>query len=224
MRLLVVEDYPPLRLSLVQGLREAGYSVDASADGTEGLRLAQQTSYDVLLLDWMLPGMDGITLVEHLRRAGNAVHILMLTAKDTVPDRVAGLGAGADDYLVKPFAFPELLARLQALTRRAYGAKDNVIRIADLEIDTGARHARRAGQEIELTAREFALLEVLARRTGDVVSRQDLWEHCYDFASEATSNVVDVYIGYLRRKLEPSHLSKLIHTRRGQGYVLAVDP
>jgi DNA-binding response OmpR family regulator len=220
MRVLVVEDYAPLRKSLARGLREAGFAVDASGDGEEGLWYAESNEYDAIVLDLMLPKLDGLTIIRRLRKAQSPTSILILTARDAVEDRVRGLDLGADDYLVKPFAFEELLARVRALIRREYGARAPVIRVADLEMDTAARLVRRAGRQIELTGREYALLELLALRAGEVVTRTDIWEHIYDFDSSAQSNVVDVYIGYLRRKLEASGLPRLIHTRRGQGYML----
>jgi DNA-binding response OmpR family regulator len=220
MRVLVVEDYAPLRKAVVQGLKEAGFAVDAAGDGEEGLWYARSNQYDVIVLDLMLPKKDGLSILSSLRQAGDPVHILILTARDTLDDRVRGLNGGADDYLVKPFAFEELLARVRALVRRRYESKSPMIRVADLEIDTVARVVRRAGTEVNLTAREYALLEFLALRAGQLVSRSDIWEHLYEFDSSAQSNVVDVYIGYLRRKLERPQWPHLIHTRRGQGYVL----
>lgn len=223
MRILLVEDYTPLRKSLTEGLSEAGFAVDATGDGEEAHWYAKTNTYDVIVLDLMLPGLDGLTLLKKLRQAGNPVHVLILTAKDTLEDRLKGLNLGADDYLVKPFAFEELLARIRALVRRKYDSKNPVIRIADLEVDTARRMARRAGAEIELTAREYALLEFLAMREGRLVTRTDIWEHVYDFHSSPESNVVDVYIGYLRKKIERTGSPRLIHTRRGQGYVLEVE-
>jgi len=220
MRVLVIEDYQPLLKSLTQGLEEAGFAVDASADGEEGLWYARSHDYDAIVLDLMVPGVDGLTILSRLRRDGSSVPVLIVTAKDTVEDRVKGLDLGADDYLVKPFAFEELVARVRALVRRGYDNRDPVIRIDDLEIDTTARTARRDGQRIDLSAREYALLEFLAMRAGQVVSRTAVWEHVYDFHSDPGSNVVDVYVGYLRKKIERPGLSKLIHTRRGQGYLL----
>ena len=220
MRVLVIEDYRPLLKSLNQGLEEAGFAVDATADGEEGLWYARSHEYDAIVLDLMVPGVDGLTILSRLRRDGASVPVLIVTAKDTVEDRVKGLDLGADDYLIKPFALDELLARVRALIRRRYDNKDPVIRIDDLEIDTTARTAMRRGQRIELSAREYALLEFLAMRGGQVVSRTDVWEHVYDFHSDPGSNVVDVYVGYLRKKIERPGLAKLIHTRRGQGYLL----
>lgn len=220
MRVLIVEDYDPLRQSLGQGLQEAGFAVDVSPDGEEGLWYARSNDYDAIILDVMLPTMSGLNVLTELRQAGNPVPILLLTAKDTVQDRVAGLNRGADDYLIKPFAFEELLARVRALVRRRYDAKDPVLRIQDMEIDTARQTVHRAGRFIDLTAREYALLEFLALRAGQVVSRSDIWEHLYDFEASAESNVVNVYIGYLRKKIERPDLPRLIHTRRGRGYVL----
>jgi DNA-binding response OmpR family regulator len=220
MRVLIVEDYEPLRTSIGQGLREAGFAVDASADGEEGAWYARSNDYDVIVLDIMLPAIDGLTILSRLRQAGDKTPILLLTARDTVEDRVAGLNQGADDYLVKPFAFAELLARVRALVRRRYDAKDPVLHVHDLAIDTAKRTVHRTGEPIELTAREYALLEFLALRAGEVVSRTDIWEHLYEFDSSVESNVVNVYIGYLRKKLERPGCPPLIHTRRGLGYVL----
>ncbi len=223
MRVLIVEDYTPLRESLAQGLREAGFAVDVSSDGQEGLWYAQSNDYDAIVLDIMLPKLDGISMLGRMRKSGSQVPVLLLTAKDTVEDRVTGLNTGADDYLVKPFAFDELLARVRALLRRRYDKPDPVICIEDLQVDTSTHVVRRQGRAVELTAREFMLLEFLALRAGEVVSRTDIWEHLYEFHSSADSNVVDVYIGYLRKKLERPGLPKLIHTRRGHGYVLGGD-
>ena len=224
MRVLIVEDYAVLRESLARGLRDTGYAVDAAADGGDGLFLAQQQPYDVVILDLMLPGLGGLDVLRRLRAAGDTTPVLVLTAKDALPDRVAGLDAGADDYLVKPFAFDELAARVRALVRRRYERRDPVIRIGDLEIDTRARSARRGGEVIALSAREYALLEYLAHRTGHVVTRGELWDHVYDFAAEPGSNVVDVFISHLRRKIDGGRDKKLIHTRRGQGYLLGEEP
>ncbi len=210
-----------MRAAVTEGLEEHGFAVDVAADGAEGLWLAQQNPYDVVVLDIMLPKLDGLALMTKLRAAGNKVAILLLTAKDTIEDRVRGLDLGADDYLVKPFAFAELLARVRALVRRRYDVRDPVLRVDDLEVDTVSRTARRAGTPIELSPREYVLLAYLAMRAGELVTRTDIWEHCYDFQSDATSNVVDVYVGYLRKKLGPP---AIIHTRRGHGYVLGGQP
>jgi len=220
MRVLIIEDYTPFRTWLSKGLRERGFAVDTAAEGMTGLRHARSNDYDVILLDLMLPGIDGLNLLDQLRRSGNEVHVLILTAKGTIQDRVAGLNLGADDYLVKPFAFEELLARVKALIRREYRVKSSVIRIADLEINTANHAVRRAGSLIELSAREYALLEYLALRQSQVVTRTSIWESLYDMNYEVTSNVVDVYIGYLRKKIDQPGLKQLIHTRRGEGYIL----
>lgn len=220
MRVLIVEDYEPLREALAQGLREAQFAVDVAADGDSGLWYANSNDYDVIVLDLMIPGIDGLTLLKRLRAGGGKTHVLILTAKDTTEDRVKGLNLGADDYLVKPFAFAELLARVRALVRRRYKAKTPVITVEDLEIDTTTRTIRRAGKRVELTPKEYSLLQYLAMRPGELVTRTEIWEHVYEFHSEAESNVVDVLIGHIRRKLEGPDLPKLIHTRRGHGYVL----
>jgi DNA-binding response OmpR family regulator len=220
MRVLLVEDYMPLRESVTQALEEAGFAVDASADGEEGLWYARSSDYDAIVLDIVLPKLDGLSVLQQLRKAGSRTPVLLLTAKDTVADRVTGLDLGADDYLVKPFALEELLARVRALLRRKYDAADPIIHVQDLEVNTVSRIVRRGGERIDLTAREYALLEFLARRMGEIVSRTEIWEHVYDFRSNVESNVVDVYVGYLRKKIERGGLPRLIHTRRGQGYVL----
>ncbi len=223
MRLLVVEDYGPLRKSIVRALGEAGYAVDATGDGQEGLWFAQSSDYDLIVLDLMLPGLDGWSILRKLREEGVKTHVLILTARDAVEDRVEGLDLGADDYLVKPFALEELLARVRALLRRKYQNKNPLIKIADLELDQASRQVRRGGHEIDLTRREYALLEFLALRAGEVVSRSEIWEHLYEFHAQAQSNVVDVYIGYLRKKLDGPGLAILIHTKRGQGYWLGEE-
>jgi DNA-binding response OmpR family regulator len=220
MRLLLIEDYLPLQKSLAKGLREAGFAVDVTGDGEEGLWYAMGEEYDAIVLDLMLPGMDGLALLEKLRSEGRQTHVLILTAKDTVADRVKGLDLGADDYLVKPFAFEELLARIHALIRRRYQAKSPVIVVSDLELERGSRTARRAGRTLQLTAREYALLEMLALNAHRVVTRTEIWEHLYDFSAEPGSNVIDVFIRQLRKKLESGGRPRLIHTRRGIGYLL----
>ncbi len=191
MRLLLVEDSERLQRSLGTGLRCAGYAVDIAGAGPDGLWRATSTNYDVIILDIMLPGMDGLSVLRQLRSEGNQTHVLLLTAKGTVEDRVAGLRTGADDYLIKPFAFDELLARVEALGRRLIGQKDPVLRVADLEIDTLGRTVRRAGVAISLLPREFALLSYLAARCDQVVSRTDIEIHIYDDRVEPMSNVVD---------------------------------
>jgi len=219
-RVLVVEDSVPIQKSLAKGLREAGFAVDVSGDGEEGLWYATSNDYDVVVLDLMLPRVDGLTILRRLRADGRSTHVLILTARDTVQDRVLGLDLGADDYLVKPFAFEELLARVRALARRAYSAKNPQLTVDDLRLETSARRVWRGDDEVVLTSREYALLEYLAMRAGEAVSRTDIWEHVYEFNSEADSNVVDVYIGYLRKKVERPDGPALIHTIRGVGYSL----
>ncbi len=220
MRVLVVEDYTPLRLAIVKGLTDAGFSVDVAINGKDGLWHAQSGEHDVIILDLMLPEIDGLTILKELRAAKSEAHVLVLTAKDHVRDRIQGLNLGADDYLTKPFVFGELLARVRALVRRKYGEKNPVLQISDLEIDTRSRDVKRGGELLELTPKEYALLEFLALRAGEVVTRSDIWQHVYDFHSETQSNVVDVYISYLRKKVDQDGMPKLIHTRRGHGYVL----
>ncbi len=220
MRILLVEDYLPLQKSLAKGLREAGYAVDVTGDGKDGLWYAMSNDYDVIILDLMLPGIDGLSILKKLRAKDKNNQVLILTAKDTVDDRIKGLDLGADDYLVKPFAFGELLARVRALMRRRYEQKCPCLQIEDLRIDTATRRVWRGEDEITLTSREYMLLEYLAMRARQVVSRTDIWEHVYDFNSEASSNVVDVYIGYLRKKIEKENRPPLLRTVWGQGYIL----
>jgi two-component system OmpR family response regulator len=221
MRVLVAEDHAPLARSLANGLREEGFAVDLTGTGDDALRLAQNNPYDCIVLDVMLPGRDGWSVVRELRREGSRSPILLLTARDAVEDRVKGLNLGADDYLVKPFAWDELLARVQALVRRGVGQTAPTLHVGDLEINTAGKTVRRAGKSIVLTAKEYALLEYLAQRQGQVVSRNDIWDHLHDQVDQASSNVVDVYIGYLRTKIDREHPVKLIQTRRGFGYVLS---
>lgn len=221
MRLLLIEDSARLRSTLERGLRQAGYVVDLAKDGREGLWLATDNEYDVVVLDLMLPEIDGLTVLRELRsRRKTGPHVLILSAKDTVQDRVEGLRLGADDYLIKPFSFDELCARLQALVRRAYQAKSPVIGIGDLQIDTNARRVLYAGRDVKLTAREYSVLEILALRAGAIVTRRYLQERLYELDSEATSNVVDVLVYSLRKKLDPHHPQRLVKTRRGQGYMI----
>ncbi len=220
MRLLFVEDYAPVRNAVAQGFRENGFAVDTAGDGAEGLWLARTNDYDVIVLDIMLPEMDGLTVLQRLRELQRPSPVLILTCKDTVEDRVKGLNAGADDYVVKPFAFPELLARVRALVRRKYDVKSPTLRVADLVIDTASRTVQRGSEAIDLTAREYGLLEFLAYRAGQLVTRTDIWEHLYNLDDQATSNVVDVYVGYLRKKIDRPNEPSLIHTRRGQGFIL----
>ncbi len=223
MRLLIIEDYKPLREPLAKGLREAGFAVDATGDGEEGLWYALGNDYDVIILDLMLPGVGGLEILKKLRAQGRQSHVLILTARDTLNDRVTGLDLGADDYLVKPFEFRELLARIRALVRRGYRQKNPLIEVQDLRIDLAGQKVWRGREEIPLTPREYALLEYLAMRAGQVVPRSDIWEHVYEFNSSTSSNVVDVYIGYLRKKLDPPDRPSLINTVRGRGYSLGAE-
>jgi DNA-binding response OmpR family regulator len=220
MRLLLVEDSPRLQRSLTTALKKAGYAVDVAGDGEAGLWLAVGNDYDTVILDLMLPRLDGLSLLEQLRAKGKQTHVLLLTARDTVEDRVRGLRKGADDYLVKPFALDELLARVEALCRRSYGTKATRIVLGELVIETGARTVTLAGVSVELTPREYALLEYLALRQGQVVSRTEIEQHIYDDSVDPLSNVVDSAICTLRKKMTAPGAKPLIHTRRGHGYVL----
>ena len=223
MRVLIVEDDASMAASLQRGLEAEGYAVAVAADGDEGLWLATEESFDVVVLDIMLPRRNGYQIVIELRRRGRTVPVLMLTAKDGEWDQAEALDSGADDYLAKPFSYPVLLARLRALIRRAAGVADPVIAVADLRIDPAARTCRRADTPIELTTREFALLEYLALHAGTVVSKQALVAHVWDLAREPDTNVVEVYVGYLRRKIDVPFERPLIHTVRGAGYRLGDD-
>jgi DNA-binding response OmpR family regulator len=223
MRVLLIEDYKPLVRALKQGLEEEGFAVDVAYDGEEGDFKARTAEYDVIILDLMLPKEDGLSLLPRWRRGGLTTHVLVLTARGSIEDKVRGLDLGADDYLTKPFELGELLARLRALIRRGHQVKDPVLRIHDLEIDTAARKAKRAGQPIHLTPREYALLEFLAYHRGKVATRSMIWEHLYDERDENTSNVVDVYIRYLRNKIDKGFDPPLILTRWGEGYLLRGD-
>jgi two-component system copper resistance phosphate regulon response regulator CusR len=222
MRILIIEDYGPLRLAIAQRLRESSYQVDEACEGGEALRLARANDYALILLDLLLPDLDGLSVLADLRSRGSDTAVLIMTARDAVPERIAGLDAGADDYLVKPFSLDELMARVRVLVRRRYGHNHSLLTVDDLEIDLRKRAVRRSGEPIALTAREFALLELLALRRGGLVSRREIWEQIYDLNYEAVSNVVDVYIAHLRKKIERPGRPRLIHTRRGEGYVLAL--
>ena len=223
MRVLLIEDHRPLVRALKQGLEEEGFAVDIAHDGEEGDHKARSADYDVVILDLMLPKEDGLSLLKRWRRDGLTTHVLVLTARDTIEDKVRGLDLGADDYMAKPFQLEELLARLRALLRRGHRIKDPVLRIDDLEIDTAAHSVKRAGQLIHLTPREYALLQFLAFHRGRVVSRSMIWEHLYNEEDENTSNVVDVYIRYLRNKIDKGFDPPLILTRWGEGYMLRGD-
>ena len=224
MRVLVVEDEPGIAQFIRQGLREAGYAVDVAYDGEEGLDYVYVAEYDVLVLDIFLPKLDGLDVLRMLRARGIKSPVLLLTAKDTVEDRVRGLDSGADDYLVKPFAFPELVARLRALLRRPPLQLDPVLHLGDLAMDTARREVRRGGRLIELSPREFTLLEYLLRHPRHVLTRTQIAEHVWNFDFFSDSNVVDVYIGYLRRKIDRGFDRPLLQTVRGVGYRLSDAP
>ena len=219
LRVLVIEDEDRIRAFLQRGLSYEGYRVDIAEDGQTGLDIARDNPPDLVLLDVMLPGIDGIEVCRRLRAAGD-VPILMLTAKEAIEDRVAGLDAGADDYLVKPFAFDELLARIRALLRRVQPSKPDVYRFVDLELDTGTRQGKRAGRLFDLTAKEYELLELFMRNPRRVLTREIIYDRVwgYDFGGE--SNIIEVYVRYLRQKTEAGGMTRLIHTVRGIGYVL----
>lgn len=221
MKILIVEDEPKTSAYLQRGLSEQGYSVDLATDGISGRHLAIEIDYDVIVLDVMLPGLDGLSVLRELRLR-KQTPVIMLTARDRIDDRVLGLQAGADDYLVKPFSFLELIARLQALTRRGRQAAVSQLRIGDLEIDLFARKAWRAGQRLDLTAKEFALLAALARRQGEIMSKTVIAELVWDVNFDSDANVVEVAVRRLRGKLDDPFKQKLLHTIRGMGYVLEV--
>jgi len=219
-RVLVVEDEVKMAGLLKRGLEEEGYAVDTAGDGQEALWLATENPYDAVVLDVMLPDLDGFEVCRRLREAGRWSPVLMLTARDAVPDRVSGLDAGADDYLTKPFSFAELLARLRALVRRGGPERPPVLGVGDLTLDPATRRVARGDLPIELTAKEFALLEYLMRHPGEVLSRTRLIEHVWDFAYEGDSNVVDVYVRYVREKVDRPFGTDSIETVRGAGYRL----
>ena len=223
MKVLLVEDSARLQMSVGRALRKAGYALDVIGNGEDGLWQAESNDYDVIVLDIMLPKLDGLSLLRQLRQKGKGTHVLLLTARDTVEDRVQGLQLGADDYLVKPFALEELLARVEALCRRAYGSKQTRLIIADLEIDTVAKEVFRAGNPVKLKPREYLLLEYLARRSGQVVTRDEIEAHIYDDSVDPMSNVVESAVCSLRKKISAPNPAPLIHTRHGLGYVLKVD-
>jgi len=220
MRILLVEDDRRIVRFVAKGLREQAYAVDASGDGDDAFYKLSINDYDAVILDVMIPGRDGFQVCRDMRSAGIAVPVIMLTARDTVQDRITGLDSGADDYLIKPFAVAELLARLRALLRRGEVVRPATIRIADLLLDTRAQSATRSGRELSLTSKEYALLEYLAREGGRVVSRAEIAEHVWDENFDPLTNLIDVHINRLRRKVDNGFSTKLIHTRRGAGYIL----
>jgi DNA-binding response OmpR family regulator len=220
MKILLVEDSRRLQKAIVTGLKKSGYSVDATGDGEEGLWFAESNDYDVIILDIMLPNLDGLSILSRVREKERDVFVLMLTARDTLQDKLAGLKLGADDYLVKPFAFEELLARIQALIRRKYGAKKKSINIKDLEIDLSSRIVFKNGKMLNLLPREYALLEFLALKKGTLVTRTQIEQHIYDEQVAPISNVVDSAICSLRKKIDNPEEPSLIITRRGMGYII----
>lgn len=219
MKLLLIEDEPKAAAYLSKGLREHGYVVDCAERGDDGLHLASELSYDLILLDVMLPGRSGWEVLQILRRSNQQVPVLFMTARDTVEDRVKGLELGADDYLVKPFAFTELLARIRTVLRRSSVRQPDLLIVADLEIDWPRQQARRAGVKLMLTAKEFSLLSLFARRQGEVLSRTLIAEQVWDMNFDSDTNVIDVSVRRLRGKIDSAHERKLIHTVRGRGYV-----
>jgi len=220
MRILVIEDEEKIANFIRRGLKEKGYSVDVASDGEQGDFLATTEKYDLIILDLMLPKIDGITLCKRLREEKISIPILMLTVRDTVRDKVIGLDSGANDYLTKPFAFEELLARIRALLRRIDSTQAAKLEADDLVLDLIAHKVTRAGKEIELTSKEFALLEYLMRNKGVVVTRTMISEHVWDINFDTFTNIIDVYINYLRNKIDKDFKKKLIHTVRGKGYIL----
>lgn len=222
-QILIIEDDPKTLSAIREGLRLDGHDAVAATSGEAGTTLCRSGTFDAIVLDWMLPERSGIEVLKTLRAEGIRTPVLLLTARDTIEDRVLGLDSGADDYLIKPFEFTVLLARLRALVRRRYAKASSMMRVADLEVDLARREARRGGAAIPLTAREFTLLELLALNAGRVVSRTEIWDKLYESQDEGTSNTVDVYISYLRRKIDRGR-APLIVTRRGQGYMLRDDP
>ncbi|HEX6719823.1 MAG TPA: response regulator transcription factor [Pyrinomonadaceae bacterium] len=220
MRVLLVEDEPRMANVIAKGLREQSYAVDVAEDGVAGLYQSSINDYDVIVLDVLLPHCDGYEVCRELRRRGNTTPVLMLTARAAVDDRIAGFDAGADDYLTKPFSFRELLARIRALLRRDLQLRPDVLEIEDLVVDSASHRVSRANHYVPLTAKEYALLEYLARRAGQLVSRAEIAAHVWDDTFDPFSNAIEVYINRLRKKIDGNHSIKLLHTRRGEGYIL----
>jgi DNA-binding response OmpR family regulator len=220
LRILLVEDEPRMAQVVAKGLRERSYAVDVAGDGNAALYQTSINDYDLILLDVLLPGPDGFEVCRELRARGNATPVLMLTARATIDDRITGFDAGADDYLTKPFAFRELVARVRALLRREPLLHPDLVQLEDLVLDAASHRVSRAAREIELTAKEYALLEYLARRAGQLVSRTEIAAHVWDESFDPFSNTIEVYVNRLRKKIDEQHTVKLIHTRRGEGYIL----
>jgi two-component system copper resistance phosphate regulon response regulator CusR len=220
MRVLLVEDDPVIASNLAKGLREESYAVDVATDGDAAIYRAAVSPYDAIILDVMLPIRDGFAVCREIRRRGLTTPVLMLTARDAIPDRIAGLDLGADDYLTKPFEFAEVLARLRALLRRGPSLMPRVLRVGDLELDTHSQRASRGGRSVPLTTREYALLEYLARNAGRVVGRAEISDHVWDDNYDPVSNLIESYINRLRKKLDVAGMPQLIHTRRGAGYLI----
>ncbi len=223
MRILVVEDEVAIAAFIQDGLVKAGYGVDLATEGTEALHWVAIASYDLIILDVMLPGMDGLTICEVMRQRGVVTPVLMLTARDAIDDRVAGLDSGADDYLVKPFAFAELLARIRALLRREPALLGTVLHLADLSLDTRNHQVSRNGEPITLTTKEYRLLELLMRHPNQTITRDAIAEHIWNYEFDNITNLIDVHIHALRRKLDDPYSTKLLHTVRGVGYRLGTD-
>ncbi|MCD7954824.1 MAG: response regulator transcription factor [Lachnospiraceae bacterium] len=224
MRILLAEDERDLNRIITRKLISSGYSVDSCFDGNDAMDHLTCAEYDAIILDIMMPGADGYAVLRSLRGAGKTTPVLFLTARDSIADRVKGLDLGANDYLVKPFSFDELLARVRAMIRTAHGSAQNLLTVGDLSMDCAAGRVTRGGQEIILSAKEYALLEYLMHNAGIVLSREKIENHIWNYDYEGGTNVVDVYISYLRRKIDGGHTQKLIHTVRGRGYVLREDP
>ena len=220
MRILLAEDERDLNNIMTQKLTADGYSMDTCYDGKEAMEILSYTDYDAVILDIMMPKADGFEVLRSLRGAGKATPVLFLTARDAIADRVKGLDSGANDYLVKPFSFDELMARLRAMTRSAFGVTSSVLRIADLTLDSAAQQVCRGGRKISLSVKEYQLLEYLMHNQGIVLSREKIEDHIWNYDYEGGTNVVDVYISYLRKKIDEGYANKLIHTVRGRGYVM----
>ena len=220
MRILVAEDERDMNRIICRKLKAEGYGVDSCFDGGETIDYINMTSYDLILLDIMMPVKNGYEVLKEIRKNGNKTPVLFLTAKDTVEDKVNGLNLGADDYIVKPFHFEELMARIRAVIRRNYGETTNILKIADLTLNTASHSVQRGGKDIELSAKEFAILEYMMQNKGIVLTREKLEEHIWNYDYQGASNMIDVYIRYIRLKVDKDFETKLIHTVRGVGYVL----